>query len=229
MSDDTPTQRFPEQPGAPTERITTAEVEEDLAEEKQRSKGLLIGLIIAGVLLLVAIIVLVVVLIPKGNGDPVVAASETPQQSESATPTPEPTAGETPTADPEPTPEPTQPPQQPQQPQQPMPTVTSFSVSTPTVFCGKNGQPDNIDLYFSWSTSNGNRVYFGVDTNDASAAALFSNLPTSGDTASNFPNGYSPYQYACGTPTHKYTITVVDNAGHKASKSITITDVNYNN
>ncbi len=51
MSDDTPTQRFPNQGD---------DVQEDLQEEKQKSKGLLIGLLVAGALLLVAILVLVV-------------------------------------------------------------------------------------------------------------------------------------------------------------------------
>ena len=59
MSDDTPTQRFPAAGDEPTQQIATGEIQEDLREEKQKNRGLLIGLIAAGALLLVAVIVLV--------------------------------------------------------------------------------------------------------------------------------------------------------------------------
>lgn len=216
MSDDTPTQK-----------IATGDVQEDLQEEKQKSKGLLIGLIIAGILLLIAIIVLVFFL-GRATGTPGTIGTESPAPISSATPseTPSDTPSATPT--PEETEEP-EPPQQPQQPPAPTVKVDSFSVNTSTVFCGKNGDPSQIDLFFNWATSNGERVYFGINTSDASTAPFFDNLPLDGDTASSFPSGYSPFQYACGNQSLKYTITVVDGAGHKASKSVTITDVNFNN
>ena len=107
--------------------------------------------------------------------------------------------------------------------------VDSFGVSPSTVFCGKSGDPSQVDLYFTWATSNGTKVYFGVDTNDASTAPFFPNLPLDGNSGSNFPSGYVPFQFSCGSQTHKYTMTVTDDSGHKASKSVTITDVNFNN
>jgi flagellar basal body-associated protein FliL len=215
---------------APTQRIQTDDVQEDLTEEKQKSKGLLIGLIIAGALLLVAIVVLVFFLgrAAGSPGTPGVIGTESPAPIVSDTPSAAPS--ETPSATPEP--EPTEEPEEPAQPPQPPATtvtVDKFKVDTPTVFCGKNGQPDDIDLFFSWATSNGERVYFGVNTNDASQAPFFDNLPLDGDTGSNFPSGYSPFQYSCGNQSLKYTITVVDGSGHKASKSVTVTDVNFNN
>ena len=66
MSDDTPTQRFPERSGdTPTQRLDTGEVQEDLQEEKQKSKGLLIGLVVAGGLLLLAIVVIAFFLLTR--------------------------------------------------------------------------------------------------------------------------------------------------------------------
>jgi hypothetical protein len=76
---------------------------------------------------------------------------------------------------------------------------------------------------FSWSASNVNQVFFGIDTNDASAAPFFDNLPPSGDT-SDFPSGYDPFQYGCYSASHKYTLTVIGSDGSKVSKSITITN-----
>jgi predicted nucleic acid-binding Zn ribbon protein len=219
MSDDTPTQRLPqtgENPagGAPTEQFATAEVQEDLQEEKQKSRGLLIGLIVAGVLLVVAIIVLLVFLF-GGKAQP------EPQTSGTATPAPSTTS--TPEASGTPTPEPTQ-----DAPAAPTPVVDSFSTGTGTVWCGTPDDPEpDIDLDISWSTSNGNRVYFGVDTNDASAAPFFDNLPLSGNSGSNFPSGYSPFQFTCGAETHRYTLTVVDAQNHKDSKTVTVKDLAY--
>lgn len=222
MSDDTPTQRFPETGGQlPTEPIGTSDVREDLHEEKQKSRGLLIGLIIAGLLLLIAIVVLVVFLV-RGSGEPGTpgvigtespAPSLTPVASDPpvSTPTPDETAQD-----------------EPAPPPAPAVRIDEFTVDTGTVFCGKNGQPDEIDLFFRWATSNGERVYFGVNTNDASSAPFFDNLPLDGDSGSNFPSGYVPFQFACGNQSLKYTLTVVDGSGHKSSASVTVTDVNFN-
>lgn len=213
MSDDTPTQK-----------IATGELQEDLQEEKQKSKGLLIGLIIAGVLLLIAIIVLVFFL-GRATGTPGDTAGPTTSDSPTPSATPSPTPSETPSATPTPTEEPpaANPP-----PSNPTPVVNSFTTGTSTVWCGTSDNPTTeIDLNISWSTSNGNRVYFGVDTNDASAAPFFDNLPLSGNSGSNFPSGYVPFQFVCGPETHKYTLTVVDGQGHKASKSVTVKDLSY--
>ena len=54
----------------PTQRIDTGEVQEDLQEEKQKSKGLLIGLVAAGGLLLLAIVAITFVLSEPRPGGP---------------------------------------------------------------------------------------------------------------------------------------------------------------
>ena len=71
---------------------------------------------------------------------------------------------------------------------------------------------------------------FGVDTNDAAAAPFFSNLPLDGNSGSNFPRDTCRSSYPCPVARRdKYTITRHRRLGHKASKSVTITDVNFNN
>lgn len=237
MSDDTPTQRLPEPGDAPTERLSTTDVQEDLVEEKQRSRGLLIGLIIAGALLLVAILVLVFMLgrATGQPGDPQVVdtSSATPEPTDEATPeptdeaTPEPT--DEATSEPSPTPSKTQepaPPQEPEQPQPPAgPAVTKFEVSTKTVYCNTQApNPSHQYISFSWKTSNGSQIYFGVDTGDASAAPLFTNLPPNGKSQYDFPTGYTDFEFGCPNASHKYTLTVVDANGKKASKSVTVTN-----
>jgi hypothetical protein len=239
MSDDTPTQRFPEsgdvptqrlpqsgeQPTAPfarpdplahvpidtpTERISTGPVIESRpAAVPPKSRGPLIALIIAGALLIVALIVLLIILFGP-KGAP--TAGETP--------TPVPTISETPT--PTPTPTPTEEPA-------PPPVIGTFSTGTATVFCSADPDANVDELTITWATSGGVRVYFGIDTPDAQTAPFFDNLPLTGDSNSNFPAGYSPFRYSCGVPEHVYTITVVAEDGQKTSRSITVTDVNFGN
>ncbi|MFM9878091.1 MAG: hypothetical protein ACKVOG_09665 [Rhodoglobus sp.] len=78
-------------------------------------------------------------------------------------------------------------------------------------------------ISFSWSSSNVDQVFFGVNTNDASQGAFFDNLPPSGDT-SNFPPGYDPFEFPCPTESVKYTLTVIGD-GVKVSKSVTVTNI----
>jgi hypothetical protein len=142
----------------------------------------------------------------------------TPGAGETATPAPTVSLSPSPT----PTPTPTQEPQTP-----PPPAITSFSTGTATVFCSDDPD-DNVDeLTIAWATSGGVRVYFGIDVTDAQEAPFFDNLPLSGDSTSNFPAGYSPFRYSCGVPEHTYTITVVAEDGQKTSRSVTVTDVNF--
>lgn len=212
MSDDTPTQRFPSAEGGdtPTQRLDTAEIAEDLHEEKQKSRGLTIGLIIAGALLLIMLIVLLVIFLGKGSGEPQTigtpAPTTTADPTESATPTPEPTETEAP-----PPPPPAG------------PTISSFTVSNDTVFCNtQSPTPSHQYIAFSWATSGSTQVYFGVDTNDASTNAFFDNLPQTGDSQSDFPAGYNDYEYNCPSASHTYTLTVVDGSGHKQSRTVTV-------
>lgn len=77
-------------------------------------------------------------------------------------------------------------------------------------------------LNISWSSSNVDRVYFGVDGgDDASAGPLFDNLPPSGDS-SDFPSAYYPFEFGCGGISHKYTLTVIGSDGSKDSRSIVV-------
>lgn len=220
MSDDTPTQRFPTGGDTPTERISTGEVHEDLQEEKQKSRGLMIGLIAAGALLLIAIIVLVVVLLPKGSGDPVVAGTDTPEPSTSASATPE--ASETPT----PTPSATEEPEQPQQPPQPPPaTGAAFSTFSPKtqVSCSKGGPdftPDPPSIQISWATVRADSAWIVQGTSDA-ADSGFMQIPLNG----NESNFQYTLQFPCFQANTKYTITLVGSDGKHVSKSWTVTNV----
>jgi hypothetical protein len=213
MSDDTPTQRFPSTGGdLPTQRLGTAEPQEDLHGEKQKSKGLLIGLIVAGALLLATIIAIILILLPRGSGDPVVLGTETPLPSDSSSPTPSPT------------PTPTEEPEEPEQPQAPAgPAIGSFTVSNSSVLCNTQSPvPSHQYLAFSWNVSGSSQVFFGVDTNDASTSPLFDNLPQNGTSQADFPAGYNDYEYNCPSASHKYTLTAIDGSGHKVSKSVTV-------
>ncbi|MEZ5190095.1 MAG: hypothetical protein R2717_03875 [Schumannella sp.] len=205
---------------APTQRIDTGPLEE-LKEERQRSRGLLIGLIIAAALLLVAVTVIVtVLLLGRGTGAPVGAGEPTEPPTTS---TPLPTESSTPEATPEATPDQTEQPQQPQQPSGP--AINQFATSNTTVYCNtQSPNPSHQYISFSWKTSGASQIFFGVDTNDASAAALFSNLPPMGTSQNDFPPGYNDFEFGCPDASHKYTLTVVDGSGNKTSKSVTITN-----
>ncbi|CAN5287549.1 hypothetical protein BH11ACT3_BH11ACT3_15500 [soil metagenome] len=230
MSDDTPTQRFPSAGDGdgngsgigetPTERLGTGGAQEDLQEEQKKSRGLLIGLIIAGALLLIAIVVLVVFLVGRASGQPQAGETTTPSATPSASATP----STTPTATPTPTPTPTEDAPPPPPPPSTAPTL-QFTTTNTQVLCNASA-PAGSHQYigFSWKSSNVNQVFFGVDTNDASAGAFFSNLPPSGTSTNDFPEGFNhdTFEYACGTAKHTYTMTVVGTNGQKVSKTVTI-------
>ena len=209
MSDDTPTQRFPSSDGGdtPTQKLQTAQAE--IVQEEKKSRGLLIGLIIAGALLLAVVIAIIFVLLPRGDGDPLATSTQTPAPSE------------TPTATPTPTPTETQAPEQPQQPAGP--AVDTFTVSNQSVLCNTQSPvPSHQYIAFSWNTSGASQIFFGVDTNDASTNAFFSNLPPNGTSQNDFPAGYTDYEYNCPAASHTYTLTVIDGSGHKDSQTVTV-------
>jgi hypothetical protein len=213
MSDDTPTQRFPA-----AGDDATGEVQEDLQEEKKKSRGLLIGLIAAGALLLVAIIVLVVVLFPKGAGDIQAGSTQTPQPQTTDTPAPTETATPTPAA----TTEPTQEPEQPQQPQPTGPAFTSFNAVS-QVSCSRGGPgftPDPPSIQVSWATTRTVSVWIVMGTSDA-ADSGFMQLTNNGDQ-SDFAY---PLQFPCFQASAQYTITLVGDDGSHVSKTWTVTNV----
>lgn len=203
MSDDTPTQRIPQD-----------ELGEELVEERKKSRTLMYILIGIGAVLIIAIIVLLIFLFGGNNGaataDPTTSSSPSASPTESATPTP--TA--TPTPEPVPTVTVTAAPPQPADDGNVK--VQSFSVSPTT--CNTPGE--TVTLQVKWKSTNGNIAYFGVNTGDAQSAGMGWDLPASGSDA-DFPAGYSPYQVTCPTDTVNYTITVVGN-GSKASKTVTL-------
>ena len=213
MSDNTPTQRF----DAPVPEGQGGTEGQGEPEEKKKSRALMIALIIVGAVLLIAIIILIVVLATRGSGSPSAGpststASSTPSDTPSATPSA--------TAAPTPTPNQTVAPAPPSN----APVINSFQSGSSSVLCNESAPAgDHQPISFSWNSSNVDQVYFGVNTNDASTASLFSNLPPSGNSNDDFPDGYNhgDYEYPCTAASTKFTLTVVGN-GQKVSKSVTI-------
>ncbi len=204
MSDDTPTQRF-ETP-APTLPLDV--------QEQRTSRRLVIILASIGGALLLAVLIVLILLLTRGEGT--VAPTSSPTPTASATPTTTPTASSTPT----PTPTPTE--NTPAPPPSTDPAVASFTINPMTVDCSE-GDPV---ITIQWATANANYIYFGVDTggNDAQEAPFFGDsLPASGTSTNDFPDGYRPFTYTCGTGSHTYVITAVGSDGSKASKIIKVT------
>jgi len=225
MSDDTPTQRFPspdDGSNVPTQRIDTAGTE--LVEEKEKSRGLLIGLIIAGALLVIAIVVLVVFLIGRGSGDPVVAGdtnSPTPDTSPSASATPSDTPSATPT------PEPTQ--TQDAPPPPPADDHASFSIFSPTTtvhceFAAPNFTPPPIAIQITYRGVKTAQAWFVQGTDDA-ANSGFMQIPISGDET-DFPY---EIDFPCYQTSATYTITLVGKDGGHVSKSWTVKNTGDHN
>jgi hypothetical protein len=214
MSDDTPTQRFPSTGGdLPTQRLDTAEIREDLNEEKQRSKGLLVGLIAAGALLLVALIVIVFVLLGGTRGEnPLAGQTSSPSAVPSESVTPEPT--------------PTEPEDEPDDPPSTTPQIDSFSVSPSSWACNTSAPVPAPDpqLSFSWSTTNASHVYFGVGaTNDAEQNGMgWEDLPVDGSEG-DFPGGMD-FTFNCPVESQSYTITATDDRGNRVSRTVTVTN-----
>jgi cytoskeletal protein RodZ len=209
MSDDTPTQRFDVPEGG-------GEV-----EEKKKNRALMIALIILGAVLLIAIIILVVVLAARGSGSPQADTTTSASQSSTPSDTPSVTPSATPTATTAPTPTTTAAPPPPSNDAK----INSFKSGSTSVLCNESApQGDHQPIGFTWSTSKAAKVYFGVDTTDASTASLFDNLPASGNSNDDFPDGYNhgTYEYPCTALKTTFTLTVVGDNGSKQSKTVTI-------
>lgn len=218
MSDDTPTQRFDAPGDAATEKFETPPptVPLEVAEER-KSRRLIIILASVGGALLLAVLIVLILLLTRGDGTPQVL----PTPTTSATPTTTPTATKTPTPTPTPTPTETQAPPPPPPPSTAA-SVDSFTINPTSVDCS-GGDPT---ITIKWSTSNANNVYFGVDTggSDAEQSRFFSDsLPASGTSTNDFPDGYRPFTYTCGTGSHTYVITAVGSDGSKDSTIVKVT------
>ena len=200
MSDDTPTQRIPQD-----------EIGEELVEERKKSRTLMYILIGVGAVLIIAIIVLLVFLFGGDKGTP--TADPTPSSTPSATPTvsenptPSPTPTPTPTVEPVPDPEPTQAPPPPPAPSD----IVSYTVSKKTVDCSSNNP---VPITFNWNTT-GESVSFGVGTDFADAQPYESNLPAVGGRTIDYQCGQSGNQ-------QKYSIAVFHNGAVIARQTMIV-------
>lgn len=220
MSDDTPTQRFPE-PGsdAPTRRLGTPAgtpagaatgPDGELVDEK-KSRALLITLVSVGAALLIAIVVLLIILFGN-NGDAGPGPTPSGSSSESTSPSPSPTASESTSPPPSPTPTPT--PTQTEEPEpEPPSAIVSYRVSLTEVDCS-SGNP--VPLTFNWNTT-GQSVSFGVGTDSADTAPYQQDLPAVGGIT---------IDYQCPQPDGEetYSIAVFHNGSVIARETITVSE-----
>jgi hypothetical protein len=186
-------------PAAPAQRATD-------------SKGPIAVLLVVGSLLLATLLVAIVFIAFRGNAEPAdelvapVAEGPATGNDEVSPPTTEVPPVVAPPA-----------------PAAPTPDIVTFTSSNETVRCNtQTPTPTPPTVSFTWSVSDASRVYFGVDTLDASAAPVFDNLPLSGTSTLDFPAGYNDFAYNCPNASRTYTLTAVDDAGHKTSQSIVI-------
>jgi hypothetical protein len=199
---------------APTQLIGAAVVAPAAAPIRRStdSKGPIAVLLVVGSLLLATLLVSIVFIALRGPAEPVAevvppAADGPAIDLDDVAP---PTAEVPPIVTP-PEPAPT------------VPEIVTFTSSNQTVLCNtQSPTPSYQYISFTWSVSEASRVYFGVDTSDATAAPLFDNLPLSGTSAFDFPAGYNDFSYGCPNASRTYTLTAVDDAGHKTSRSVVI-------
>jgi hypothetical protein len=172
------------------------------SDDERRSRGLIIGLAIAGGVLLLALIALLIWL----------ATSQAPVAEPTESPTPSASASETPT----PTPTPTETEEPPPPPPPPADAIATFTASAEQVDCTAAGGT-SVPLTFSWAAT-GNRLWFGVGTDDASANP-YKEYPL------NYTMDEVPYQ--CGQPgqQQRYTITVERTDGTHESKTLIIREI----
>jgi hypothetical protein len=176
------------------------------SDDERRSRGLIIGLAIAGGVLLLALIALLIWL----------ATSQTPVAEPTESPTPSASASESPSPSPTPTPTPTETEEPPPPPPPPADAIATFTASAEQVDCTAAGGT-SVPLTFSWAAT-GNRLWFGVGTDDASANP-YKEYPL------NYTMDEVPYQ--CGQPgqQQRYTITVERTDGTHESKTLIIREI----
>jgi hypothetical protein len=200
MSDDTPTQRFDQQPAA------------SASGERRKRSPLIPILITAGAILLVAVVVLVVVLVTRPTSSTLALNTNSP--SPSVTPTTP--VVNTPSPTPTPTPSHSNAPPPPQNPDAAFtlfaPDLSKYSCSAGPYYSG----PTPI-VKIKWATVRAKSAWIVQGTSDA-ADSGFMQIPLSGNQ-SNFP---SELDLACDPPTSTFTITLVGNDGKHVSKSWTV-------
>lgn len=218
MTDDTPTQRIPENPGEATAQTS------ELQEERKKSRALLFVLIGVGAALVAVIVLLLVLLLGGGASgeaaDPDASGSPSATPTESESPTPSATPSETPSAEPSPSAT-AAPPSAPAA--DTAPAFTSFT-STQTVSCNTQFPPGYVPptVSFNYSTKNASSVWFQTGEGDAANAGAFP-MPLNGNKSDVYGPG-SSIEYPCPLASQKYTLTIVGTNGQHLNKVFTVTN-----
>lgn len=101
--------------------------------------------------------------------------------------------------------------------------IVDFSVSNTQVLCNTQAPVTSYQyISFTWNVVGAEQVFFGVDTTDAQAQPMFTDLPHAGNSHTEFPAGYEDYSYVCPVASHQYTLTAVDDQGHAVSRTVTV-------
>lgn len=242
MSDDTPTQRYPEgfpppggqQPGgqqqgadAPTERFSAAGTQQPVGDVPPGATVPPAGTVPPtaatasgddgkrkqrGVIIGLAIAAGVLLLALIGLLIWLAVSSGSPTVAPTDSPTPSETPSESP--EPSPTPTPTETETTPPPPP-PADAIASYTASTEQVDCTASGGTP-VPVTFSWAAT-GTMLWFGVGTDDAHA-----------DPYGDFPLNYTmDFDYQCGQQgaQQRYTITVQRTDGTFESRTLVIREV----
>lgn len=181
----------------------------DTSPSGNRNVTLLLTIIGA---LLVGILILLLVLVLRGGDAPAESPSAGPSASTSPSPSPSPSASPSPSETTTTTTTTTMTTTTTQAPSGP--TFSSFSVNTSVAACPD--EASQVELDFSWSSSNATAAWIGVATSNAKAAPYDGPLSPTGD--------YTLY-YQCSNASQTYTVTLEDGDGRLAHKTSTITRV----
>ncbi len=206
MSDDTPTRPYePADDESRTEILPAqhGELEPERTSASSR-KRLIVTLAIVGGGLLVALVIVLATLLTRPAGTTAPTATPTPAASSEGTPIPSSPPSTTP--DPEDSTEPA-PPATP-----PTAAVTEFFAWDDEVDCSGDVA---VPISFQW-TATGERLWFGVGTEDAQA-----------EPYGEYPLSHTlDIDYQCGQPNGSqiYTVTVQAADGTTASSTVTVTE-----
>ncbi len=219
MSDDTPTQRFDQQPEPQPAGGSGPGGESD---EPRRRGALVPTLIVVGALLLVGVVVLASLLLTRNNGVHPQAASTDSSNGSGNSPTPVPTPTVTVTVTATPAPVSGGGNNNPPHPNGNNVLITQYTISPLTVNCASNA-PANADvLTFHWKSINGGTAYIGVNAIDAKTMGMGWNLPPSG-SSNDFPSGYVPFTYPCGAAQEEYTLSIYSpNSNSEQTEDVTV-------
>ena len=199
MSDDTPTERYPDG-FSPAEPVSAPADD----EPDPRTRTLITVLAIVGSVLLLIVIGLLLWIALRGSGEATPPVATDTETSASPTPTVSDTPSATPSATPSPTPTETLPPPPPEH------AIGAFLADPTTVNCSG---VSSVTVTFVWVAS-GTKAWFGVGTTDASLQP-YEEVALEAEY---------PFEYQCGQATKQqiYTLTVLTDDGEKEHASVTI-------